>query len=122
MKVALVQVSPRVGDLSGNVQILTEALRGAAVHARDACRLDAASGEAWATLAFVLSRAGVQADAIAAGRRAVSLEPDNWRHAVRISYECCVVYVFLCLEIVLSVLWIGIVFLYVTLFFLWFFF
>jgi DNA-binding winged helix-turn-helix (wHTH) protein len=62
-----------------------EALETAARHAREACRLAADSGEAWATLAFVLSRTG-GTDAIAAGRRATSLEPDNWRHHLRLAY------------------------------------
>ncbi len=60
-------------------------LQAALKHAREACRLDSASGEAWATLAFVLSRAG-QPEAAAAGRRATALEPDNWRHHVRLAY------------------------------------
>jgi DNA-binding winged helix-turn-helix (wHTH) protein len=62
-----------------------QALQAALQHAREACRLDAASGEAWATLAFVLSRTG-QPEAAAAGRRATALEPDNWRHHVRLAY------------------------------------
>jgi DNA-binding winged helix-turn-helix (wHTH) protein len=62
------------------------ALERAAVHARDACRLDPQYGEAWATLGFVLARAGNHADAVAASRRAVTLEPDNWRHHVRLAY------------------------------------
>ena len=61
------------------------ALQAALTHAREACRLDAASGEAWATLAFVLSRMN-HAEAGAAGRRAIALEPDNWRHHVRLAY------------------------------------
>lgn len=62
-----------------------EALSLALQHARDACRLDAGYGEAWATLGFVLDRSGQHADALAACRRAVSLEPDNWRHHVRLA-------------------------------------
>lgn len=57
-----------------------EALAVAACHAREACRLEPRSGEAWATLGFVLDRTGGQLDARAASRRAVTLEPDNWRH------------------------------------------
>ena len=64
----------------------TEALAKAAEHAREACRLESESGEAWATLGFVLSRTGQSTDAIAALRRAVTLEPDNWRHHFRLSY------------------------------------
>jgi tetratricopeptide (TPR) repeat protein len=55
-------------------------------HAREACRLDPQSGEAWATLAFVLDRAGNNVDARAAASRAVILEPDNWRHHFRLAY------------------------------------
>ncbi len=62
------------------------AVAAALNHAREACRLDPAYGEAWATLGFVLDRAGAHADALAAARRAVALEPDNWRHHVRLAY------------------------------------
>ncbi len=62
------------------------ALEKAAHHAREACRLDAQYGEAWATLGFVLDRIGRHDDALAAARRAVTLEPDNWRHHVRLAY------------------------------------
>ena len=57
----------------------------AAAHAREACRLDASNAEAWATLGFVLARTGDAADAMAAARRSVALEPDNWRHHVRLA-------------------------------------
>jgi tetratricopeptide (TPR) repeat protein len=62
------------------------ALERAVQHAREACRLDAQYGEAWATLGFVLDRVGQHADALAAARRSVTLEPDNWRHHVRLAY------------------------------------
>ena len=62
------------------------ALAAATGHAREACRLDPGSAEAWATLGFVLDRTGHHVDALAAMRRAVSLEPDNWRHYFRLSY------------------------------------
>ena len=55
-------------------------------HAREACRLDPQYGEAWATLGFVLERTGQHEDGLAASRRAVALEPDNWRHHLRLSY------------------------------------
>jgi tetratricopeptide (TPR) repeat protein len=55
-------------------------------HAREACRLNPQYGEAWATLGFVLECGGNQTDALAALRRAVTLEPDNWRHHVRLAY------------------------------------
>jgi DNA-binding winged helix-turn-helix (wHTH) protein/cytochrome c-type biogenesis protein CcmH/NrfG len=61
------------------------ALSEAASHAREACRLDPRSGEAWATNGFVLDRTGNGTDAMAALGRAVSLEPDNWRHYFRLS-------------------------------------
>jgi DNA-binding winged helix-turn-helix (wHTH) protein len=63
-----------------------EAIALAVRHARDACRLDSHSGEAWATLGFVLDRVGDRLDARAASRRAVTLEPDNWRHHFRLAY------------------------------------
>jgi DNA-binding winged helix-turn-helix (wHTH) protein len=47
-----------------------EALRAAEAHAREACRLNADHGEAWATLGFVLERTGHRVDALAALRRA----------------------------------------------------
>ena len=62
-----------------------EALRLAAHHAYEACRLDTQHGEAWATLSFVLERLGKHTDALAAARRAIALEPDNWRHHLRLS-------------------------------------
>jgi DNA-binding winged helix-turn-helix (wHTH) protein len=63
----------------------TAALTSAVQHAREACQLDSGSGEAWATLAFVLSRAGAGSDAAAAGRRAIAIEPDDWRHHLRLA-------------------------------------
>jgi len=64
----------------------TAALARAADHAREACRLDPRYGEAWATLGFVLDRTGHRADALAASRMATLLEPDNWRHHLRLGY------------------------------------
>jgi DNA-binding winged helix-turn-helix (wHTH) protein len=63
----------------------TAVLALAAHHARDACRLAPDYGEAWATLGFVLDRTGHHTDALAASRRAVTLEPDNWRHHLRLA-------------------------------------
>ncbi len=63
------------------------ALVAAVHHAREACRLDPAYGEAWATLGFVLSRTGAGTEAVAAGRHALALEPDNWRHYLRVAYS-----------------------------------
>jgi DNA-binding winged helix-turn-helix (wHTH) protein len=62
-----------------------DSLTAAAHHAREACRLDPHYGEAWATLGFVLDRTGAGVDAVAALSRAVSLEPDNWRHHLRLA-------------------------------------
>ncbi|MEZ5417440.1 MAG: winged helix-turn-helix domain-containing protein [Vicinamibacterales bacterium] len=62
-----------------------EALKLAESHARQACRLDPDLAEAWATLGVVLERIGRRADALAALERAVALEPDNWRHQVRLA-------------------------------------
>ena len=62
-----------------------EALAHAVRHARDACRLDADSAEAWATLGFVLDRTGASRDAVAACRRAVALDPATWRHHLRLA-------------------------------------
>jgi DNA-binding winged helix-turn-helix (wHTH) protein len=55
-------------------------------HAREACRLDPSSGEAWSTLAFVLNRTGNHSEAIAAARNAVTLEPDVWQHSLRLAF------------------------------------
>ena len=62
-----------------------EALRLAAHHAYEACRLETANAEAWSTLSFILERMGRHTDAIAAARRAITLEPDNWRHQFRLA-------------------------------------
>jgi DNA-binding winged helix-turn-helix (wHTH) protein/cytochrome c-type biogenesis protein CcmH/NrfG len=62
-----------------------ETLGLAVHHAREACRLDPAYGEAWATLGFVLDRSGNHRDAPAASRRAITLEPGNWRHHLRLA-------------------------------------
>jgi DNA-binding winged helix-turn-helix (wHTH) protein len=64
----------------------TSALARAAHHAREACRLDPQSPEAWATLGFVLGRTGSGLDALAACQRATALEPGNWRHHFRLAY------------------------------------
>jgi tetratricopeptide (TPR) repeat protein len=64
----------------------SDALATALHHATEACRLDPQYGEAWVTLGFVLDRTGNHADALAASRRAVALEGDNWRHHLRLSY------------------------------------
>jgi Flp pilus assembly protein TadD len=50
---------------------------------------EALKAEAWATLGVVLERTGTCADALAALQRAVTLEPDNWRHQVRLALGSC---------------------------------
>ena len=64
----------------------SDALVAAVQHAREACRLDPGLAEAWATLGFVLRAAGDSHSALAAARRAVTLEPDNWRHQLRLAF------------------------------------
>ena len=63
-----------------------EALTKALHHAREACRLDPSSGEAWATLGVVSSQARLVTEGIAAARRSISLENENWRHHLRLAY------------------------------------
>jgi len=62
------------------------ALATALTHAREACRMDPKWAESWATLGFVLHRAGQLEHGIAAVHRAVELEPDNWRHHLRLAF------------------------------------
>ena len=62
-----------------------EALQLAAHHAYEACRLETENAEAWSTLSFILERIGKHTDAIAAARRAIALESDNWRHQFRLA-------------------------------------
>ena len=62
------------------------ALVTAVRHADEACRLDPSSGEAWAALGFVSHQARDSERAVAAARRATALEPDNWRHHLRLAY------------------------------------
>jgi DNA-binding winged helix-turn-helix (wHTH) protein len=57
----------------------------AITHARRACELDQTLGEAWATLAFVLTASGEGEEARAAARRAAALEPTSWRHHFRLA-------------------------------------
>jgi DNA-binding winged helix-turn-helix (wHTH) protein len=62
------------------------ALARAEHHARLGCRLDPESGHAWSTLAVVCHRRSPGAEAIAAARKAVDLEPDEWRHHLRLAF------------------------------------
>jgi DNA-binding winged helix-turn-helix (wHTH) protein/Tfp pilus assembly protein PilF len=63
-----------------------EALRHAVHHAREGCRLDPSSADAWSTLAFVLHRSSSAAEAIAAARKAVTLDRGNWHHHLRLAF------------------------------------
>jgi len=63
-----------------------DALTKGVRHAREACRLNPSSGEAWATLGALLAQARMTAEAIAAARRSISLEDENWRHHLRLAY------------------------------------
>jgi DNA-binding winged helix-turn-helix (wHTH) protein len=62
-----------------------EALKLATHHAYEACRLDTEHAESWSILSFVLDRGGAHTDALAAARRSIALEPDNWRHHFRLA-------------------------------------
>ena len=53
-------------------------------HARHAVQLDDALAEAHATLALLLVAAWKTSDAAASARRAVALDPANWRHLFRL--------------------------------------
>jgi DNA-binding winged helix-turn-helix (wHTH) protein/Tfp pilus assembly protein PilF len=55
-------------------------------HARRACQLAPELADAWATLGFVLERTADHADAVAAIRRALSLEPYNFQHSLRLAF------------------------------------
>jgi DNA-binding winged helix-turn-helix (wHTH) protein len=62
-----------------------EPLDRARRQAQRACEIDPALGEAWGTLAFVLTAVGEGEEARAAGRRASALEPTSWRHHFRLA-------------------------------------
>jgi DNA-binding winged helix-turn-helix (wHTH) protein/tetratricopeptide (TPR) repeat protein len=55
-------------------------------HARRCVDLEDMLAEGHATLAFLLVSAGRFAEAVAAGRRAVALEPQDWRHLFRLGH------------------------------------
>lgn len=59
-------------------------LDAAIEHARNATALDERLAEAHATLAFVLVRDWKTDEAVRCARRAVALDPDNWRHLFRL--------------------------------------
>ena len=58
----------------------------AVAHARQAIRLDPNLAEGHATLALVLTGAWQSVEAAEAARRAVALEPGNWRHLFRLGH------------------------------------
>jgi DNA-binding winged helix-turn-helix (wHTH) protein/Flp pilus assembly protein TadD len=64
----------------------TELLKQALTHAEEGVRLDETMAEGHATLALVLGSAGRTDAAANAGRRAVALEPSNWRHWFRLGH------------------------------------
>ena len=61
-------------------------LARAVAHAEKAIQLDDTLAEAHATLALVLVSARRTEDAAKAGRRAVAIEPSNWRHWFRLGH------------------------------------
>jgi tetratricopeptide (TPR) repeat protein len=61
-------------------------LERAVAEAREGCTLAPTLGEAWATLGFVLVSAAEPGEARAAARRAVDLEPGDWRHQFRLAH------------------------------------
>jgi len=61
-------------------------LERAQAHARRAIELDDRLAEAHGSLAMILVSAWDTAGAIRAARRAVALEPDNWRHLFRLGH------------------------------------
>ncbi|MCC7044191.1 MAG: winged helix-turn-helix domain-containing protein [Acidobacteria bacterium] len=70
----------------GSAMPNTSALREGIGHARRAIQLDDQLAEAHATLAFLLVSALAFDEARAAARRAVAIEPDNWRHQYRLGH------------------------------------
>ena len=60
-----------------------DGLRNAVTHARRAVELDQDLAEAHSSLALFLSFSDKPAEAVAAGRLAVAIEPGNWRHQFR---------------------------------------
>ena len=61
-------------------------LESAIAHARRAVQLDESLAEAHATLAFGLVSAWATIEALRSARRAVALEPSNWRHFFRLGH------------------------------------
>lgn len=63
-------------------------LQGALASAARAVALDARLGEGWAVLGHAQALAGRTEDAQAALRHALAVEPNNWRHYVRLALAC----------------------------------
>lgn len=63
-----------------------ELLDRAEAHARRAIELDDRLAEAYGSLAMILVSAWDTAGGLTAARRAVALEPDNWRHLFRLGH------------------------------------
>jgi DNA-binding winged helix-turn-helix (wHTH) protein/tetratricopeptide (TPR) repeat protein len=77
-------------------------LVAAVTHARAGADLDPELAEAHAALAFLLASADRPAEAVAAGRRAVALEPGNWRHLFRLGMAAWGEERLLCLNAVIA--------------------
>jgi DNA-binding winged helix-turn-helix (wHTH) protein/Flp pilus assembly protein TadD len=65
---------------------VSQLLQDAIEHARRAVALDDALAEAHATLALVLVSAWQTVEAVEVARRAVAIEPTNWRHLFRLGH------------------------------------
>jgi DNA-binding winged helix-turn-helix (wHTH) protein len=64
----------------------TATLRAGIEHARTGCALMPNSAEAWSTLSFLLALNGDTDAAVAAGSKAMELDPEDWHHALRAAY------------------------------------
>ncbi len=84
-----------------NNRLESGSLMQAIAHARRAIELDADLAEAHSALALFLAGADRSVDAIAAGRRALALEPGNWRHQFRLGIASWGADRLACLEAVL---------------------
>jgi DNA-binding winged helix-turn-helix (wHTH) protein len=62
------------------------ALAHAEEHARTSCQLDPSSANAWSALAAVLHRTGETRNAVAAAKKAVALDPQDWSHQLRLAF------------------------------------
>src|SRR4029453_6529306 len=69
-------------DNEPSLELLTRAI----AHGRQAVQLDASLAEAHGSLALILVSAWDTPEAIRAARRAVALEPGNWRHLFRLGH------------------------------------